>query len=294
MTSFRDNLRGIVAISIGMLGFLLNDTMIKLTGPGMPLGQMMFIRGLFAGAIIGTALIVSGQHRQLHLLIRFQVAGRLVGEVGVTVMFLTALLHMPIANATTIIQIVPLAVTAAAVVFLGEQVGWRRWLAIFAGFIGVLIIVRPGTAGFNAYALVALASVLFATLRDTTTRAMPLVVPNLLLASATSGIIVVVGAVMGHWEDWVTPDRWQLMRMALAGLFLNIAYYFTIIGLRSGEIAVVSPFRYSIILWATISGFVFWGDIPDLASVLGGLIIIMAGIYTVYRERQVARQRLGG
>jgi len=291
MTSLRDNLRGIVAISIGMLGFLLNDTMIKLTGPDMPLGQMMFIRGLFAGVIIGVALVVSGQHRQTALLMRPQVGGRLIGEIGVTILFLTALVHMPIANATTIIQIVPLTVTAAAVLFLGETVGWRRWAAIFAGFLGVLIIVRPGTEGFNAYALVALASVLFATLRDVTTRAMPLVVPNLLLATATSLVIIAVGAVMGLWEDWVTPDRWQLLRMALAGLFLNIAYYFTITGLRSGDIAVVSPFRYSIILWAILSGYVFWNDIPDLSTALGALIIILAGVYTVYRERQAARQR---
>src|SRR5690606_1489103 len=139
--------------------------------------------------------------------------------------------------------------------------------------------------GFNLYAVIALVAVLFATLRDLSTRAMPRGVPSLLLAAATSTVMIIVGLVMGLAESWIWPDQWQLMRLVLAAVFLNIAYYFTIVALRAGEISVVSPFRYSIIIWSIIAGYVFWDDVPGGLTLAGAAIVILAGAYTLHQER---------
>ena len=156
-----------------MAGFTMNDTITKAVSSEMNFGQMMLVRGLFAIVLIAALAWHQGAMRPLRTLMVKPVALRIAGEVGGTVSFLAAIVHLPLANTSAIFQALPLAITLGAALVFDEPVGWRRWLAISAGFIGVLIIVRPGVAGFNQYSLFALVSVILCAVRDLATRRIP-------------------------------------------------------------------------------------------------------------------------
>jgi drug/metabolite transporter (DMT)-like permease len=216
---------------------------------------------------------------------------RNVGEVGSTLLYLTALFHMPIADTTAILQFVPLAITAGAALFLGEPVGWRRWLATGVGFVGVLIIIRPGTAAFNGWSLIALASVAAIVLRDLSTRRIGRGVPTVFLTFLSSLSVTVVASGFALTETWVWPTSKVLAMIAGAALFLLAGYYSIIEAMRRGEVAVVAPFRYSVIIWAIIAGYLLFGEQPDPMALAGTGLVMAAGLYTFFRERQLARQR---
>jgi drug/metabolite transporter (DMT)-like permease len=270
------------------LTFLLNDTQVKVVGDRLPIGEIVFLRGLFASILIGGLVLWFGLHRYVHLLLHGTVAWRTIGEICATLLFLTALLHMPIADITAVLQVIPLMTTAAGALFLAETVGWRRWTAIAIGFVGVLIVLRPGGASFSHYGLLALGSMFFITLRDMVTRVMPTGMPTLLVAGLTSVVISITGAGMGLGEDWIVPDATALALLFGAAAFITIGYYTAILAMRFGDVAVVAPFRYTVIVWAIIVGYLVWGDIPDLPMLAGTAIIIATGIYTFYRERSLA------
>jgi drug/metabolite transporter (DMT)-like permease len=218
-------------------------------------------------------------------------AFRTVAEVFAAILFILALFHMPIANINAILQVVPLMVTACAAVFLGEKVGWRRWSAIAVGFLGVMIVIRPGLEGFDAWSLVALGSMVFITVRDLTTRTMPRGIPALRVAMMTAVAVCLSGPVLGvaTGETWVGPDADTLPLLFGAAAFLIFGYLFAVDFMRHGDIAVVAPFRYVVVLWAIIVGYVVWGEVPDWWMIGGTTLVILSGIYTIHRERRMAR-----
>jgi drug/metabolite transporter (DMT)-like permease len=288
MTPFRRSFRGILAIVGAQLAFLLNDTLVKLVSARMPLGQIIFMRGLVAIALIGGVAVVMGLHRSIPLLRNRMVFWRVLGEIGGTFFYLGALFHMPIGNVTVIFQAVPLTVTAGAALVLGEPVGWRRWAAILIGFTGVIIIVRPGLTGFDVYAVLVLVSVLFVSMRDLTTRALPAATPTLLVTLVTAAAITVMGAVYGMTEVWIPPTGRDVLQLAGAAILLSIGYATSILAVRLGEMSVTAPFRYVAVVFGISLGFLVWGDIPDALTSLGSIVIVAAGLYTLYRERRAA------
>jgi drug/metabolite transporter (DMT)-like permease len=179
----------------------------------------------------------------------------------------------------------------AALVY-GEAVGWRRWLAIAAGFAGVAIIVRPGLEGFSAYSLVALVCVGFCTVRDLATRRIPQHVPTLLVSTVTALAVTVCGAFLVQPMGGRTlPGAMELLLLACAAGLLLIGYQFIILAMRSGEISFVAPFRYSALLFSILLGFAIFGDIPELPMMVGSIIIVGSGLYMLYRERVVGRSK---
>ncbi len=289
--TFRQNLRGIVGISAANLLFLINDTMIKLASEAMQLGQILFMRGLFATILLIPICIAAGVMKHVSLLPNWSLFWRTVSEIGAAILFILALFNMPIGNINAILQVVPLMVTAGAAVFFRESVGWRRWAAIGVGFVGVMIVIRPGLDGFDAWSLVALASMLFITLRDLSTRTMPRGIPVLLVALVTAIAVCLTGPVftLAAGETWVVPGSRELMLLGGAALFLIFGYLFAVDFMRHGDIAVVAPFRYIVVLWAIIVGYVVWGEVPDVPMIIGTAVVVASGIYTIHRERKMAR-----
>ena len=289
-TPFRENLRGIASISLCNLLFLTNDTMMKLVSTELPLGEILFLRGVMATLWLALIVAFTGVRVPLAVLARRAVFWRTAGEVASAYLYLMALFQIPIANANTILQVVPLMVTASAAIFLKDEVGWRRWTAIAIGFAGVLIVIRPGLAGFNEFSLLALAAAAFITLRDMTTRIMPVGVPTLLIALVTAITVTISGPIYGLavGEHWAMPSGRATALMAAASMFLTGAYLTAIDFMRHGDIAVVAPFRYTVILWAVIVGFLVWHEEPDALMLIGTLIIIATGVYTFHRERQIS------
>jgi drug/metabolite transporter (DMT)-like permease len=217
---------------------------------------------------------------------------RIVGELGATVCFITALFNMPIANATAILQVSPLAVTLGAALFLGEAVGWRRYSAIVVGFLGVMLIVRPGSEGFTIYSVYALIAVVFLVMRDLVTRRLPPEAPSLFVTVISSIAVMSMAGVVtaaGSWQP-VTPAQFGVL--TLAAIFVLTGYFFGIMTMRVGEIGFVSPFRYTILIWAMILGFVVFGDVPDALTLTGSAVVVLTGLYAFHRERRHARDIL--
>jgi drug/metabolite transporter (DMT)-like permease len=290
MTPFRENLLGIGYLVACNLAFLCSDTLIKLIGSAIPLGEFITLRGIVVTLVLAPAVLVTGVWRELAQLRSQAVAWRTFGEAASAFTYLAALMHMPIANINTILQIVPLAITAAGALLLGEMVGWRRWTAIGVGFVGVLIVVRPGAEGFTVYSLLALASTFLIALRDISSRMMPRGLPALLVASVTGVAVGVCGPFYGLAMDetWTVPPLWALGLLCGSVVFLICGYLLSVAFMRHGDIGVVAPFRYAAIIWATIIGVVVFNELPDWPVYVGMAIIAASGIYTFHRERSRA------
>ncbi len=289
MSKFSDNIRGAVYMMLGMAGFVLNDTLMKSMSSDIPMFQAIFLRGVAATLLMG--LLAWRQRTLWYRLSRADaciVALRIIGEIGATICFLTALFNMPIANATAILQVMPLAVTFAAALFLGETVGWRRYTAILIGFAGVMLIVRPGSDGFTIYSVYALGAVVFLTLRDLATSRLSTNVPSSYVTVISAAAIMIMSGLLSTAAPWAPVSMTQLALLAMAAVFVLFGYLFSTMTMRVGEIGFISPFRYTILIWAILLGIVVFGDIPDLLTIIGSAIVVMTGLYTFYRERALA------
>ena len=209
---------------------------------------------------------------------------RILAEIGTTLTFLTALKYMPLANVTAIAQSLPLAITMAAALFLGERVGWRRWSAILIGFTGVLIIIRPGLAGFNLYSLVALASVILLTIREISTRKLDSEIPTIAVAFSTTLGITVFAALSLIGSEWVEVHITSWLLIIVAASAVTVATLLGIVAMRTGDISFVSPFRYTSLIGALGLGVLFFGEWPDGVTLLGASIIVFSGFYSLHRE----------
>ena len=288
--SASDNARGALFMCLSMAGFAFNDALIKSVSGDLPLFQAIAVRGLLATTLIGIyawrvgALRFRPGARDARL-----IALRAVGEIGGGLTFLTALFNMPIANASAILQSLPLAVTLAAAVFFGEPVGWRRYLAIAVGFAGVLIIVRPGSDGFTVYSLWALASVGFVVVRDLATRRLSAAAPGPAIVFITSFAMTLTAGTLTAATEWRPMELHSLASLGGSALFLLVGYHYSVNSMRTGEIGFVQPFRYTLLIWATVLGILMFGEWPDFWTLVGGGIVVATGLFTFYRERRVAR-----
>lgn len=285
-----DNMRGALYMVVAMIGFTINDAITKLMSESMNLAQVMLVRGIFASTTITLISWQSGAFSQMRLLLQPLVALRAVSEVAATVTFLMALSQLPIANVSAILQALPLAVTMGAALAFGQTVGWRRWIAICAGFIGVVITVRPGYEGFSSYSLYALASVFCCTVRDLATSKLPDNIPTLLVSTVTSIVVMATGALLlAPMGGWTPMEPRNLALMALGAMLLLLGYHFIIMAMRVGDVSFISPFRYTSLLSSTLLGIIIFSELPDMLMILGATIIVASGLYTLYRERTVGR-----
>jgi len=279
-------------MAISMAGFSMNDAITKAVSDTLTMPQIMLIRGGFATLLVGAIAWHRGALKLPSGAFDMMVALRVGGEVFATLCFLTALAHLPLANVSAILQALPLGVTMGAALFFSEPVGWRRWLAIGVGFSGVLIIVRPGLEGFNAYSLYVLACVFFCVVRDLATKRVTAEIPSLFITTATAAAVTVVGGVLvvpyGGWHPVAGNDA--LLLLLAAGLVV-IGYQFIIMSMRIGDISYIAPFRYTALLWAILLGYLVFGNVPDTAMTIGAIVVIGSGLYTLYREQIVGRTR---
>lgn len=285
------NMQGAFFMCLSMAGFILNDTATKWIADELTLFQIIFIRGVFASVLVGGLALYKGSlwywpnRRDTKIL-----ALRLVGEIGATYCFLNALFNMPIANATAILQSLPLAVTLGASLFLGERVGWRRYMAIALGFSGVLIIIRPGAEGFSLFSLWAVAAVVLITVRDLSTRMLSPEVPSMFITFTAAVGVMCLGGIFIPFTEWQPVSTTHFSILGCAALLVFVGYLFGVMAMRTGEISFISPFRYTILLWAVLIGYFVFGDIPDMYTVIGSTIVVGMGVYTFYRERVRAQR----
>ncbi|HTO32501.1 MAG TPA: DMT family transporter [Pararhizobium sp.] len=280
------NFRGAIFMCLAMAGFTCNDALVKSVTGVMNSGQIMLVRGFFTSILVLLLARHFGAMRSFRLVLSPAVAMRIAAEVAASIAYISALGQLPLANASAILQALPLAVTLGAALFLSEPVGWRRWLAILIGFLGVLIVLRPGPDGFTGAALSVIASVVFAAIRDLCTRRIDHAIPSLFISVITATVITATGALMivplGGWQPMSAATVGTL---AAASILLLVGYQFIVLAMRNGEIGIIAPFRYTSLIWSIGIGILFFSEEPDIWMVTGVAIIVASGLYTFARER---------
>jgi len=283
------NRRGIVLMSAAMSVFMVNDTLIKIASETMPASQVIGVRGMMASIWIGAVLLATTPVRELRWLGEPRLLGRCALDIVGTFTYLLALFALPIATATAINMSTPIFITVMAVLWLGESVGWRRWSAVAAGFLGVLLIVRPSPEGLNWWALLAFGATGLHAFRDIYTRRINPRVPSVVITFANALSVGLFGCAMAVIDDW-RPMGWREWAMlGTASLFLAIGYHWVVLAMRAGEASVIGAFRYSGLIWAVIVGWAIWGHIPDALTWAGMVLLVGAGLYIVHREHVRAR-----
>ncbi len=285
-----DNLRGALYMMVAMAAFTLNDSGMKAATETMPLYQAIALRGgLTVAMLLVLGALMGGLRHRLSRRDAGIIAVRTLAEIAATGLFLTALLHMPLANISAILQSLPLAVTLGAALVFGERIGWRRMVAILIGFGGVLLIVRPGTSGFDQWSVLALASVACVVVRDLSTRHLSRAVPSVLVSICSGAGVMAMGLVGGTIEGWQPMALADAAIVGAASVCLIAGYMFGVMAMRVGDIGFVAPFRYTSLIWAIALGWLVFGTWPDPLTMAGAGIVIATGIFTLYRERKLAR-----
>jgi drug/metabolite transporter (DMT)-like permease len=286
-----DNLKGAALMAASMAGFTINDAMVKKVSPLMNVGEIMLLRGLMTTLLVFLIAWRLGALRPIKIVLNRMIAARMVAEALASITYLAALSMMPLSNTASILQAMPLAVTMGAALFLGEPVGWRRWAAIIVGFIGVLVIIRPGTGDYGIGSILVVLCVIFAAARDLVTRKISSDIPSLFVTVITSFTISMVGAVLivpfGGWRP-VTMEGF--LPLAFGSVMLFVGYQSIIMAMRTGEVSFIAPFRYTSLLWSLVLGIFMLGEHPDVWMLTGAAIVIAAGLYTFYREAQNSRK----
>lgn len=283
-----DNFRGAVLMVLAMLGFAIEDAFIKMMGNALPVGQILAMLGT-GGAVVFAAVVLAQKRAVFErAMLAPPVLIRAVGEIIGTVCFISAIVFTPLSTASAILQATPLVVTLGAALFLGETVGWRRWAAISVGFIGVLMIIRPGLDAFSALSLFAVGGVFGLAIRDISTRKVSKSLSSMQLSFLGFLVLIPAGLMlMAVTGDSFAPLDARLWMLIIAAISIAVfAYYGIVAAMRVGEVSFVTPFRYSRLIFAMIIGVSFFGERPDLFTVLGGGVIVASGIYTVLRERK--------
>jgi drug/metabolite transporter (DMT)-like permease len=285
-----NNLRGILLMVASMAGFAVEDSFIKAAAATVPTGQILIILGIGGTLIFGTLARLQGAPLFTRAVLLRPVILRNTAEMFGTMAFVSAIASAPLSTVSAILQATPLAVTLGAALFLGAKVGWRRWTAILVGFAGVLLIVRPGAHGIETGAILAVLGVFLLAARDLATRATPATVPSTVIATYGFASVIPAGVILLSFSGGALVPEPQAMLFLACALTVGVfAYYAIIAAMRVGEIAVVTPFRYSRLLFAVAIGVTVFGERPDALTFAGAALVIGSGLYTLLREARLAR-----
>ena len=290
-----DNLRGVALMLGAMALFALEDMFLKWAALGLPTGELVFVAGIFGMPFF--AVLARREGGRLfgpglrHPAVIARNLGEMVGSLG----YITALATVPLSTVAAVLQAMPLVVTMAAALFMQAQVGWRRWSAITVGLLGVLLVVQPGTDGFRPQAMWVLVTVLALTLRDLATRAIPPGMSNALISAWGLGSVALLGFGMMLVQGYLglgqaaVPSGFQAALLTGAVVFGAAGYWAITAAARTGEVAVVAPFRYSRLLFAMVIGMLVFAEFPDRLTMAGAALIMLSGLYSFARERARGR-----
>ncbi len=286
-----ENLRGIMLMVVARLVFAGSDTFTKLASEGLPASEVVVLRNAISLPIVFVMAWRLGGLRHLSAFGDRVVLSRSVLEGTGTLAFVAALPYVMLGQSAVILLTVPIILVALSALVYKEEVGWRRWAAILVGFAGVVMVAGPFGGRPTYYLLLTQFTAVVWAIRDLVTSRIVGRIPSVTVAlinTVVVGLLAVPGALWQEWRGFGTQEALYLLG---SGTFVAFANFLYIDALRTGAIAVVAPFRYTTAMWATIAGFIVWGDIPDVWGVTGTLFIIGSGLYTFYREVELAKAR---
>ena len=277
-------------MTLSMACFAVEDTFIKLLSARLPATQILFSVG-FGGALITLALAVTLNVKLADkILLNKHVISRTIADLFGAFFFTSAMVLIPMSLLASILQATPLFVTLGAAILLGEKVGWRRWSAIFIGFLGIIIILQPGYGSFQLASLLGLAAVLCLALRDVVTRDMATEIPTLTvtfyacLAMGSAGFIA-----YPFFGTPIMPTTFEAILLVCAAIIGLTGYFLIVLATRKGDVSVIAPFRYSRLLFSLGLASLILGEMLTLPILLGGLLVVSSGIYTFGRERRLVK-----
>lgn len=285
------NLPGIALMLVAILMFSLNDVMGKWLVATYSVSQILFIRSAAALLVLLPFVLRTGAGPFIHMeRPRLQVLRVMLGTFEVAGFYL-AVSYIPLADAMTFYMAGPIYVTALSALLLGERVGVYRWAAVLVGFIGVLIALQPSSQSLGTGSMVAIiASVLFAFLMVATRHLRN--TPNAVLVTTQIAGSFLFGAITVFW-NWTPPSATDVLLLGLLGVVSVTAFALVNIALKLSPASVVVPFQYTLLVWALVFGYFFFGDLPKAHTVLGAAVIVASGIIIFWREQRVARLASG-
>jgi len=283
------NLRGIALMVLSMAFFAIEDMFLKWAAADLPVGMVIFVAGAFGAPVFVIMARAEGRRTLVRAAWHPAVMLRNAGEMAGTFAYIHALAVVDLSTVSAVLQALPLAVTLGAALFMGETVGWRRWTAIAVGFAGVVTVIRPGMEGFQPQALWVLVTVLGLALRDLATRAIPADCSSAQVSAWGLMAVGLLGALMMVPGGAVVPDVAQAGTLFGALVFGTAGYWLVVSASRTGEVSVVSPFRYARLVFAITIGALVFDESPDGFTLAGAALIIGSGLYALARER--ARKR---
>ncbi len=269
-------------MALSMAAFAIEDMFVKTSSKTLPLGEILILFGL-GGTLVFVLLCIHNSEAIFNkALFSRPIIIRAICEMTGRLCFTVAIALTPLSSASAILQATPLVVVLGAALFLSEQVGWRRWLAICIGFTGVLMILRPGIEGFEWASMFAVVGTLGFAGRDLATRAAPPVFTNYQLGVYGFLILIPTGLIMAPFTGGIViPDSTSSLYIVGAICFGTAAYQSLTIAMRSGEVSVVAPFRYTRLIFAFILGFLVFSEQPDFMTIVGSAIVVISGIYSL-------------
>ena len=277
------SLRGVLCMLGGALSLTINDAMAKYLTQSYPVGQVMALRGLSIIMLLIAFLFFMNNLQALKI---FSWKGHLLragAMTGSTFFFITGLSLLPITDAIAIAFVAPILTTILGIIILREAVSWKRWVAIFVGFFGVIIILQPTSDAFKIAAIAPMGAAAFGAARDVVTRAIS-GSENSLSILFTSMLMITIAGFLTYPLGWSAVKLSHIWIFITSSLLVGLAQYLMIEAFRLGEVALISPFKYSSLLWATLISLVIWDDLPSKNVVLGAFILILSGIYLLKNE----------
>ncbi len=285
-----NNVNGILLLTAAMLFFAVEDTFIKLLTSSFAQWQIITMLGIGGSLVFGVLANIKGRLNLRELFSSKVLLARSLAETVAAGAYVISLSKVDLSVTAAVFQATPLAITFGAAVFLKEPVGWRRWSAIAVGFIGVLIVIRPGFDSFQPAALWSLVAVAAVAARDLLTRFVPKSVPSISVAFFAFFTLAIVGAPITLLTAEFTPLSGSAMYlMPLAVLFGASGYYAIVAAMRGSDASAIMPFRYTRLIFSIILGMIVFSESLDTMTIIGSTIIIATGLFTFWRENRLRR-----
>lgn len=284
------NLRGILFMTLSMAGFAIEDLFIKILSETIPVPQILIYVGVLASVLLctiskikGIQIIHNGMYKNKYFIIRS------FADMLGAVLIVTSISLMPLSTVSSILQALPLFITIGAILLFNENVGWRRWSAILLGFFGVILILKPGLNGFNLSSIIVLIAVGCLAVRDLVTRRINKEIHSITV-SLYAFILTIVGGIISipFFDKFVTLTKYEWIIVLTISLFGTFSYFMLVLATRKGEISVIAPFRYSRLVFALILAIIILNERLDINTITGMFIIVIAGYYTILREKAVS------
>lgn len=280
-------------MTFSMFGFAIGDAFLKLATKTVPIGEAMAFMGIGSSLIFYVIIKISGGPLFNKSLFEFPMMLRNFGDALGTIGIFISLTLIPLTTVAAIMQALPLLVIIAAVIFLKEKVGYRRWIAVIVGLIGMIFIVRPGSESFNIYTLFAVLGVLGMTIRDIGSRLAPRNIKSEFMAFYASLMCIPLGLVIILIEGTIKPitliECSYLLILVITGTF---SYHTMTVAVRLGDISAIAPIRYTRLFFAMAFGAFIFNEVPDKYTLLGTGIIVISGLYAFLREASLNKASL--